>query len=85
VRCPGPPGWGFGYRLTTSSSKTITFKKPKDQPRTGRIDGRRTGKARKTKIKDIIIHTWNVRTMMQPGKCKKVAGGCDCRSKKIGI
>jgi len=71
---------------TTSSSKTITVKKPKDQPQTGLIGGRRTGKAKTTTIKDMIIPTWKVRTMMQPGKMyKKVAGGCDCRSKKNGI
>ena len=69
--------WSSRLRLTTSSSKTITVKKPKDQPRTGRIDGRRMGKAKRTMIKDIIMATWNVRTV-------KVAGGCDCRSKKNG-
>jgi len=57
-------GQDEGERLTTSSSKINTVKKPKDQPRTGRIDVRQTGKAKRTMIKDIIMATWNVRTMM---------------------
>jgi exonuclease III len=73
VRCPGPPGWGFGWRLTTSSSKTITVKKPKVQPRIGRTDGGRTGNVKRTMIKDVIMATWNVRTMMQPARMQDIA------------
>jgi hypothetical protein len=52
---PGPPGWGLGVRLTTSSRKKNLFVR------------------QKTGITDLTFGTWNVQTMLQPGKMMEIA------------
>jgi hypothetical protein len=48
-RHPGPPGWGMGMGLTTSTHKKNVVQKPNNQPRKGRniiggdLEGRSCG------------------------------------------
>src|SRR5215468_8778933 len=58
----GPPGWGFGVRLTTSPCEKRLVTKPYNKPRNAmntRLRQRYT---------DLTFGTWNVQTMLQPGK-----------------
>jgi len=64
---PGPPGWGLGVRLTTSPHKKSVVSKPYDRPRNVMNTKRRK------RIMDLTFGTWNVQTMLQPGKVMEVA------------
>jgi len=63
----GPPGWGLGVRLTTSPHKKLIVTKPYNKPR----DVMNTRRRQRTT--DLTSGTWNVQTMLQPGKIMKIA------------
>jgi hypothetical protein len=65
-RYPGPPGWGLGVRLTTSPHKKPLFvMKTYNKPRNVM---NKTGWRQKTGITDWTFGTWNVQSVLQPGK-----------------
>jgi len=66
---PGPPGWGLGVRLTTSPRKKSIVTKPYNKPRN--IMNTR----RRQRTTDLTFGTWNVQTMLQPGKIMEIADG----------
>jgi len=66
---PGPPGWGLGVGLTTPHHKNILFQNPTNQPR-------KDEKQLLTKENwkpDLTMVTWNVRTMLIPGKMQEIS------------
>jgi len=60
---PGPPGWGLGVRLTTSPRKKSNVTEPY-KPRNVMNTRQRQ------RATDLTFGTWNVQTMLQPGKMK---------------
>jgi len=66
---PGPPGWGLGVRLTTSPRKKSLVTKPYNKPRNVMNSQRRQ------RTTDLTFGTWNVQTVLQPGKVTEIADG----------
>ena len=66
---PDPPSWGLGVRLTTSPCKKRVVMKPYSKPRNAvNTQLRQRHLPRQTTITDLTFGTWNVQTMLQPGK-----------------
>jgi len=59
---PVPPGLELGVRLTTSPRKESIVTKPYNKPRNVRNTRRRQ------RTTDLTFGTWNVQTLLQPGK-----------------
>jgi len=64
---PGPPGWGLGVRLTTSPRKKSNVTEPYNKPRNVMNTRRRQ------RTTDLTFGTWNVQTVLQPGKVMEIA------------
>jgi len=64
-RYSGPPGWGFGMGLTTPPSKKIIVTKVEQRKKLDRLndDGRK-----ETRYTEKTLATWNVQTMLKPGR-----------------
>jgi len=73
---PGPPSWGFGLGLTTPHSKKLTVTKVEEREKLDRFknDGQK-----RTKDTKITLATWNIQTMLKPGRMKN--NGRDLQSK----
>jgi hypothetical protein len=68
--CPGPPGWGPGVGLTTSSRKRSIVSKPHDMPRIR--ERNRVRRRLWQRQMDMNLGTWNVRSLYKPGGIKAV-------------
>ena len=64
---PGPPGWELGVRLTTSPRKKSIVTKPYNKPRNV------INTQRRQRTTNLTFGTWNVQTMLQPGKMMQIA------------
>jgi hypothetical protein len=71
-RHPCPPGWGLGARPATSPRKRPNTAKNAQILRAGRMDNRRPKRVSRNKKENIHLGTWNVLTMLQPGKMQEV-------------
>ena len=68
---PGPPGWGFGVRLAPYHSKNKLASKSQYES-AGRINGNRHKRVKRNMNK-INIGTWNVLTLLKPGKMQELS------------
>jgi hypothetical protein len=66
---PGPPGWGFGVGLTTPHSKKLIVTKVEQREKLDRFNDDGWKRTKDTKI---TLATWNVQTVLKPGKMKEI-------------
>ena len=67
----GPPGWGFGMGLTTPHSKKPIVTKVEQRKEPDRFNEDEHGTRKRNRYLRTLA-TWNVRTMLKPGRMKEI-------------
>jgi hypothetical protein len=69
---PGPPRWWLCMRPAPSPCKTLTARNAQ-QKNAGLINGGRQRQVKRNKRETIQIGSWNVLTMLKPGRLQEIA------------
>jgi hypothetical protein len=71
---PGPPGWGVRLEANNLTSQNSNCYETSRTASDGWMDGCNGRRPKQTpRNKDLVIATWNVRTMLKPGKMREIA------------